>query len=122
MKYPDAIDKNLIGKYPVKVKSGGGYFYDKILEYRVWIRTKEKALRFHAFVTYDAAVHFSESHPDAEKPLVLVYQEEYIDEPEPNHFIHVKESRITEWLPEWLENSKGTKINIPLFLKKKRGE
>lgn len=36
--YPAAIDSALVGTYPAHTKSGGGYFYDDVLEYRVWCR------------------------------------------------------------------------------------
>jgi putative acetyltransferase len=35
--YPLAIDPNRVGSYASATKSGGGYFYDEVLEYRVWI-------------------------------------------------------------------------------------
>jgi putative acetyltransferase len=34
--YPLAIDLTRVGKYPSETKSGAGYFYDDVLEYRVW--------------------------------------------------------------------------------------
>lgn len=34
--YPTVVDLHMVGKYPVLTKSGGGYFYDEVLEYRVW--------------------------------------------------------------------------------------
>ena len=33
--FPIAIDPNQVGKYPAYTKSGAGYFYDDVLEYRV---------------------------------------------------------------------------------------
>ncbi len=35
-KYPNAKDPDLVGTYPALVKSGGGYVWDEVLEYRVW--------------------------------------------------------------------------------------
>jgi hypothetical protein len=34
--YPLAVEFNRVGKYPSETKSGAGYFYDDVLEYRVW--------------------------------------------------------------------------------------
>jgi len=34
--YPKVKDKELVGSYPASVMSGGGYFWDDVLEYRVW--------------------------------------------------------------------------------------
>jgi len=31
-KYPEALDPNKVGHYPAATKSGGGYFYDELLE------------------------------------------------------------------------------------------
>ena len=43
-KYPLAIDENMVGEYPALVKSGAGYFYDDVLEYRVWCHPERGAL------------------------------------------------------------------------------
>lgn len=34
--------------------------------------------------------------------------------------IHVKKPRITEWNPEWLYKSKGTKEKIPKFMEENK--
>ena len=34
--YPVAYDSSLVGTYPTVVSAGAGYFYDDVLEYRVW--------------------------------------------------------------------------------------
>lgn len=36
--FPVAVDEKMVGEYPAEAKSGGGYFYDDVLEYRVWCR------------------------------------------------------------------------------------
>ena len=41
--YPLAIDANMVGEYPALVKSGAGYFYDDVLEYRVWCHPERGA-------------------------------------------------------------------------------
>ena len=35
--YPVAVDPSKVGTYPPDTKSGAGYFYDNVLEYRVWL-------------------------------------------------------------------------------------
>lgn len=117
MSYPVATNKSKVGSYPASVKSGGGVFYDEVLEYRVWVHPENEPVQFFAFSTYNQALDFSKATKNAEEPLVLVYQEEYLDEPEVGNFIHQKEPRIAEWKAEWLNTSKGTKKQIPKFLK-----
>jgi putative acetyltransferase len=46
----------------------------------------------------------------------LVLQEEFIDEPETGHYLHVRERRITEWPVEFLSRPKRTAKTIPNFL------
>ena len=114
--FPHAVDKAKVGTYPALSKSGAGYFYDDVLEYRVWEHLKNEEVKFWAFATYNEAREFSRKTPNAEKPLALVRQNEWIDEPEPGKFIHVKEPRITEWQVEWLQDNKNSRQQIPKFL------
>jgi hypothetical protein len=114
--FPPAIDKTRVGTYPALSKSGAGYFYDDVLEYRVWVHPKNDEEKFWAFATYNEARKFSSNTPNAEKPLALVKQNEWVDEPEPGKFIHVKQSRTTEWQVEWLKGNKDTRQQIPKFL------
>jgi hypothetical protein len=118
--YPKAVDIKRVGKYSTLAHSGGGYFYDDVLEYRVWIHPEGKEVYYRAFSTFEEALQFSESTTNAEKPVVLVSQEEYIDEATSGQFAHVKKPRIAEWQPDWLKNSKGTKKNIPKFLEQNK--
>ena len=120
---PDAIDQNLVGSYPAVVKAGGGYVWDEVLEYRVWCHPENGAPDEHdghdyyyAFATYPEAQAFSESTEGAEEPLALVLQKEYIDEPEPGQYIHVKEERITEWPVEFLHRPRRNEKTIPDFM------
>lgn len=124
-KFPIAADPTKVGWYPDLTKTGGGYFYDEVLEYRVWIHpgTNEQSLDFDegndyfcAFPSYEEALEFSKEMPGAEQPLVLVLQKEHINEPEPEKFIHVVGDRITEWKVEWLEGSKRGPKSISNFL------
>ncbi len=124
--YPAAIKPELVGEYPAHTKSGGGYFYDEVLEYRVWCRPWLGApdefngeIYYHAFPTYESALEFSKKTLGSEKPLVLVRQIESINEPEPNKFAHETSERITEWQVEWLTNSQRTENSIKEFMSSK---
>jgi hypothetical protein len=116
----------MVGEYDWFCHSGGGYFYDEVLEYRVWCHPEMGAPDefdgddyCNAFETYEEALAFSESTTGAEKPLVLVKQLEHINEPEAGVFIHVKEVRVTEWQVKWLEHSKRGADSIIQFLAEK---
>ena len=100
-------------------KSGGGYFYDDVLEYRVWIDSPDGDY-FEAFASFEEAKQFSEKTSGAEEPLVLVIQHEHINEPDPGVFEHVTTDRITEWRVEWLDGGKRTAESISDFLKENR--
>ena len=123
-KFPVAVDPNRVGTYPSDTKSGAGYFYDDVLEYRVWLHPENGAEPlngthdyFVAFAQYESAEAFSKKAPGAEPPLVLVRQLEWLDEPETGHFIPEKGERITEWQVAWLADSKRTDRSIDEFLK-----
>jgi putative acetyltransferase len=120
--YPDAVDPNLVGTYAALAKSGGGYVWDAVLEYRVWLRPERGAPDiedgddyFYVFGTYAAALAFSQQTPGAEPPLALVQQLEHINEPEAGVYVHVKEPQITEWQVKWLGRPKRTASTIPAF-------
>jgi hypothetical protein len=104
--YPLAIDAEKVGSYPALTKSGAGYFYDEVLEYRVWINVPEGDDYYKAFARYEDALEFSKNTEGAEEPLVLILQKQWIDEPEPGKFFVRTEDRITEWRVEWLSNGK----------------
>lgn len=121
--YPDAIDSVLVGSYPAQSKSGGGYVWDEVLEYRVWCHPSEDDPEsedgsdyYYAFASYAEACECSEQADGAEKPLALVLQREYIDEPDDGVYIHVKEARITEWPVVFLSRPRRTACTIPDFL------
>jgi hypothetical protein len=112
-----------VGKYPAVTKSGGGYVWDEVLEYRVWCHPERGAPDlgdggdyFCAFATYPKALAFSRRTEGAEEPLVLIRQRQYIDEPEPGKFIHVKETRLTEWPIAFLGRPRRNRYTIPNFL------
>ena len=122
-KYPKVKDPELVGTYPALVKSGGGYVWDEVLEYRVWCHPHDGAPNvaegddyFYTFDNYEEALEFSEENPGTEDPLALILQAEYVSEPEPGEYIHIKEQRITEWHVEFLSRPKRTENTIPDFL------
>jgi len=119
--YPTSIDSTKVGTYDLDALSGGGYFYDEVLEYRVWYR-QDDGLYCYSTSTYEDAVRFYNTQEDADLPVVLVKQYEHINEPKPEVFEHIKKPRITEWRVEWLEGSRGSREQIPVFLNDNRGE
>jgi hypothetical protein len=52
--------------------------------------------------TYAEALAFSQRTEGAEAPLALIRQLEYIAEPNPGDYRHIKEERIAEWPVELL--------------------
>jgi hypothetical protein len=123
MPYPDVLDPNLVGTYPALANAGGGYVWDTVLEYRVWCHPENGAPDeedgsdyFYSFATYDEALAFSKETEGAEQPLALVLQREYISEPKPGQYVHIKEERITEWPVEFLNRPRRTERTIPDFL------
>ena len=121
--YPDATDPSRVGTYSPLAKAGGGYVWDDVLEYRVWCHPERGAPDdedgsdyYFAFATYAEAVSFSEVTPGAEEPLALILQAEYISEPEPGEYRHMKEARVAEWPVEFLRRPRRTPTTIPDFL------
>jgi hypothetical protein len=117
----------LVGTYSPDAASGGGYFYDNVLEYRVWLNPKNGAKPLNtnsdyvvAFAQYERADAFSKSEPGAEAPLVLVRQLEWIDEPETGHYVPKKSIRVAEWQVRWLAGTKRSSSSIADFLKHPR--
>src|SRR5215813_8438462 len=110
MKFPPVADESKVGTYPAEAKAGGGYVWDEVLEYRVWCHPERGAADlydgddyFYAFATFAEAADFSSTTTGAEEPLALILQKEYIDEPSPGEYRHVKSHRITEWPTEFLD-------------------
>lgn len=123
MNYPDAIDPDRVGEYPALAKSGAGYFFDQVLEYRVWCHPErgapdayDGADYYYAFATYGEALAFSNGRAGAEEPLALVRQFEWIDEPEPGLFRHENGERIAEWRVEWLADGPRRPGDIETFM------
>jgi hypothetical protein len=125
--YPVAVDPNKVGTYPSFVKSGAGYFYDDVLEYRVWLHPEHGAKKmngdndyFLAFAQYEIALKYSKRTKGAEGPLVLIRQLKHINEPRPGTFEVIEGERLTEWQVQWLVRSKHVPGAIEDFLKKHR--
>jgi hypothetical protein len=128
MSYPSAVDPAKVGEYPASTKSGGGYFFDHVLEYRVWCHPEhgapdeyEGSDYYYAFASFEEALQFSNATPGAEEPLVLIRQLEWINEPEPGVFIHEKGERITEWDAEWLSRGARGPGAIQAFIASRVG-
>lgn len=127
--YPLAVASSLVGTYPVDTRSGAGYFYDDVLEYRVWLHPDKGAAPlngekdyFVAFAQYEPAEAFSRKTAGAEAPLALVRQFEWIDEPQRGQFVPEKGERITEWQVQWLLDNKRGANSIAEFMKHPKEE
>ncbi len=48
---------------------------------------------------------------------MLIRQWEWINEPNPGQFVHMKGERIAEWRVEWLPDSKRQPDSIERFLR-----
>jgi hypothetical protein len=120
-KYPPAVDPMKVGSYPAVTKSGAGYFYDDVLEYRVWIHPWGGGDDYYrAFASYEPALKFSKRTAGAEEPLVLVIQKQWINEPEPGKIEARSGERITEWQTAWLsDKKKRAEDSIERFLREK---
>jgi putative acetyltransferase len=121
--YPDVLDASLVGTYPALAKAGGGYVWDEVLEYRVWCcllkgaeDLEDGSDYYYAFASYAEALQFSKQTAGANEPLALVLQREFIDEPEPENYIHRKEERIAEWPVTFLSRPRRNDRTIPDFL------
>jgi putative acetyltransferase len=125
--HPTAVDPEKVGRYQARAKSGAGYFYDDVLEYRVWMDPKDGAAKrngnsayFAAFAQYEKALAYSRSTRGAEEPLALIRQLKHINEPAPGVFEVVEGERIAEWKVEWLATSKRVPGAIEKFLADRR--
>lgn len=115
-KYPPAVDESKVGTYPASTFAGGGYVWDEVLEYRVWCHPEDGSDYFYAFATFEEAARVSRKTKGAEEPLALILQKQYIDEPSPGDYRHVKKKRLTEWPVEFLVRPKRNERTIPDFL------
>lgn len=122
--YPAVMDPERVGSYPANAFAGGGYVWDEVLEYRVWCSPHEGAPEgkegdssdyYYVFGTYEDAISYSQNNPGTEEPLALVLQREYIDEPEPGDYRHIKTERVTEWPVEFLERPRTDEATLTKF-------
>ena len=127
MKYPAVVDPNQVGKYDEAAYSGGGYFFDEVLEYRVWCYPEIEAnanasnnaeAYYRAFATFEQAQLFANETIDSTAPVALIRQLEWIDQPARGVFIHNKGERIAEWQTEWLSRGIRKFEDIAAFLLK----
>ncbi len=127
MKYPAVTNLERVGEYDEAAYSGGGYFFDEVLEYRVWyypdidtdvdgnsLNTTNEYYR--AFATYEQALTFTNDNPDSKMPVALILQLEWIDQPSRGVYIHNKGERITEWQVDWLSRGARKANDIDEFL------
>lgn len=130
-KYPDAVNPKRVGKYPGLAGAGGGFFYDEVLEYRVWFCTGRGAEPvepgvfddyFYAFPTYKEAKDFSKNKIGAEEVIALVKQFEHINEPKPGQYVHVRRVRVTEFIATQLVGRKRKPGSIEKKLKELRAK
>ncbi|MEM7762438.1 MAG: GCN5 family acetyltransferase [Pseudomonadota bacterium] len=116
-------DESLVGTYEARAFAGGGYVWDEVLEYRVWLYLRDGAEDlldgsdyYYPFGSYEEALDFSAKTKGAQSPLALVLQREYIDEVKPGDYRHVCQERITEWPVDFLRRPRRTAQTIPDFL------
>ncbi len=114
--YPAAIHPSKVGQYPLWGDTGGGYFYDRVLEYRVWVKHADGSLTLDAFATHDEAKRFAdkaETEGNRYVHLVVLVEQDpghWVDEPRAGAYKRGTSHRLTEWRTEWLDgryNQKG---------------
>lgn len=124
--YPKPVDEKMVGEYPTRAKAGAGFFYDEVLEYRVWCYPRKGAKDeldgddyYYPFESFESALEFSTKEPGAQKPLALIRQFEWINEVEPGKYVHEKGERVAEWPAECLEGRKRELDSIQKFFESK---
>lgn len=120
--YPKVFDADLVGFFDAEVCAGGGFVWDEVLEYRVWLCPEDGAADecdgsdyFQPLASYEEAFEFYQSTQGAQEPIALVLQREYIDEDQDGEYEHIAESRVTEWPVEFLSRPKRTATTISDF-------
>jgi hypothetical protein len=126
--YPKVANPDLVGEYPASAGAGGGYFFDEVLEYRVWCHPERGAPDefegndyYHVFANFEDARAFSGSNPGTEEPLALIRQLEWVDEPEPGRYVHMKGERIAEWHTKFLSRGPRKPGAVEQFIAERAG-
>ena len=121
--YPPVSNPELVGTYDARAGAGGGFVWDAVLEYRVWLHPERGAPDefdgddyYYPFDNYEDALEFSNETAGAEQPIALILQKEHITETETGEYEHVTEERIAEWPVEFLSRPRRTPETIPNFL------
>lgn len=113
---PIASDPEHVGTYPATANSGGGYFYDRVLEYRVWFDT-DRGDRFRAFAQFETADSWSRENAAGAPVLALVHQVERVLGPkEDGTYVAVRAPCNAEWRVEWLTGAQRGPTSIEQFL------
>ena len=83
--YPSVENPSLVGSYDACANAGGGYTWDAVLEYRVWMHPERGAVDqfdgddyFYAFDSCESALEYAQTNSGAEQPIALVLQNEHI--------------------------------------------
>ncbi len=120
---PGVLSESMVGSYPTLAKSGAGFVWDEVLEYRVWCcpacgapDQDDGSDYFYAFASWDEAKTFSDQNPGTKEPLALVLQREWISEEEAGQYVHRTGDRVTEWPVEFLSRPRRTPNTIPDFV------
>lgn len=120
---PSVLDADLVGSFEAETFAGGGYVWDEVLEYRVWMCPENGAADefdgndyFQAFASYEEASAYHQSTKGSDEPIALVLQREHIDEPEDGVYELVRESRVTEWPLEFLARPRRDEAIVQAFL------
>src|SRR6185437_11903946 len=110
--FPQIKDKDKIATYDLESFSGGGFRYDHVLEYRVWVTYKDGKLGCHAY-THPSFININDFHwkkiIDIEI-CALIEQITYYDE-DGVTLITPEKPRITEWALYFLTLDHKPKAN-----------
>lgn len=114
--HPTVSDPALVGSYDARANAGGGYFWDRVLEYRVWFDT-DRGDRFRAFARCEDAEAWAREFQPSPPVLALVHQVESVRGPtEEGAYEIVREPRNAEWHVAWLAGTQRGPSSIAEFL------
>ncbi|WP_218938242.1 GCN5 family acetyltransferase [Parashewanella tropica] len=122
--YPEVKDIELVGSYEAAAFAGGGYVWDEVLEYRVWCYLSDGASDlvegydyYYSFESFESAEKFYLSTQGAQVPLALILQNEYIDEPEHEKYVHVKKATYCRMASRvFVSSQKNKKYNSRFYV------